>query len=68
MLDLQLHARGEKRRALQQARDHRIGAVADQAAQSLGDAGIFGGEFRALLAQHGEFAIVEVSELVVHAL
>ena len=66
VLDLELHARGQKRRALEQPADHRIDAVVEQAAEPLGDARIFLGEFRRLLAQDRELLIVEFEEFAVH--
>ncbi len=66
MFDLELYAGGQERRALQQSGDHRIGAVGEQAAEPFGDAGIFLREFRRLLAQNLQLAIVEVEELAVH--
>ena len=66
VLQLQLHARRQKGRSLQQAGDHRVGPVAHQAAQTLGDAGIFLAELARLLVQQLQLAIVEVEELPVH--
>ena len=47
VLELELHARGEEGGAFQQAGDHRVHALADEAAEPLGDARILLGEFRA---------------------
>ena len=66
MLELELHARGQKRRAFEQAADHRIEPIGHQAAQTLGDAGIFLREFARLFAQERKFAIVEFEEFAVH--
>src|SRR5262249_45408881 len=66
VLELELHARGQERGALEQAGHHRIHAVGDQAAQTFGDAWIFGGEIARLLMEQLQFAIVEVEEFPVH--
>ena len=66
MLEFELHARGQKRRAFEQAGDHRIEPIGHQAAQALGDAGIFLREFAGLFAQERKFAIVEFEEFTVH--
>ena len=66
VLELELHARGEEGRAFEQAGDHRIHALGDQAAEPLGDARIFLGEFPGLLVQQQEFSIVEIEKFPVH--
>ena len=66
MLQLELHARRQEGGALQQPRDHRVHAVADQPAEPLGDARILLGEFARLLVQQLEFPIVEIEEFPVH--
>ena len=68
MLELELHARRQERGALQQAGDHRVGALADEAAEPLGDAGIFFGEFARLFVKQLQFAVVEVEKFPVHCL
>ena len=59
VLELELNAGGEEGGAFEQARDHRIGAFADQPAEPLGDAGILLGELPGLLVEQRQFAIVE---------
>ena len=66
VLELELDAGGEKRRAFEQAGDHRIGAFADQSAEAFGDAGILFGEIAGLLVQQRQFAIVEIEEFAIH--
>ena len=66
VLELELHARGEEGRTFEQPGDHRVGALADEAAEALGDARILGRELGAVLAQESELPIVEVEELPVH--
>jgi len=63
---LELDAGGQERRALDEARDHRIGGVADDAAEPLRNARIGLREFGRLLAQDGELLIVEPQEFPVH--
>ena len=67
MLELELDARRQKRRAFQKAADHRIDPVAHQAAEAFGDAWIFLRELARLLAQQRKLAIVEFQEFAVHA-
>ena len=66
VLQLELHAGGEKRRALEQARNHRVHPVGDQAAKPLSDAGILVGELARLLIQQLELPIVEIEKFPVH--
>ena len=66
VLELELHAGGEEGGALEQAGDHRVHAVADEAAEALGDAGILLGELARLLVQQLQFPIVEIEEFPVH--
>jgi hypothetical protein len=66
VLELELHAGGQERGALQEPGNHRIHPVADDAAEPFGDAGILRGELGALLLEKGEFAVVQFEELRVH--
>jgi hypothetical protein len=59
VLELELDARGQERRALEQARRSSDRAGRHQAAETLGDSRIFLREFAGLLAQERELAIVE---------
>ena len=67
VFDLELDARRQKRRAFEQAADHRIDPVAHQAAKAFGDTGKFLRKFARLLAQERKFAIIEFEKFPVHA-
>ena len=54
VFELELDPRRQKRRALQQAADHRIDAIFEDAAEPLGNARIFVGEFARLLIEQLE--------------
>jgi hypothetical protein len=68
VLNLELDASRQKRRALKQPADHRVEPIAHQPAQALCDPGIFLGEFAGLLAQQGELFIIEFKKFAVHRL
>ena len=59
MLELELDPGGQERGALEKAGDHRVGGVADEPTEPLGDARIVFGEFGRLLAQDRELLVVE---------
>ena len=67
VLELELHPRRQESRALQQAADHRIDAVVQKAAETLGDARIFLGEFARLLVEQLKFRVVEIEKFPIHA-
>ena len=66
-VDLELHARGEEREALEQTLHVWIGALDAFHAKTGGDLGIFLGELRADFAQVLQFAVVAVEQSSVHA-
>ena len=66
VLELELDAGGQERGALEKSGDHRIGGVADEPAEPLGDARIVLSEFGRLLAQDRELLVVEPQEFAVH--
>ena len=66
VLELELDSRGEKCRTLQQTADHGVNAVLYEASETLGDAGIFVGEFTCLLIKQLEFPIIEIEKFLVH--
>lgn len=66
-VQLQLHPRGQKGRTFQQPRNARVDIVLQQAAQTFGNAGIFGGKFRRALIQQREFIIIGVAKGLFHA-
>ena len=66
VLELELDARRQERRALEKPGDHRVGGVADEPSEPLRDARIVFSEFGRLLAQDCEFLIVEPQEFAVH--
>ena len=67
VLELELYPRGKKGRALEQAADHRIDAIVQNAAEPLRYSRIFVGEFARLLVEQLEFPIVEIEKFAVHA-
>ena len=66
VLELELDPGGQERGALEQAGDHRIGGVADESPETLGDAWIILREFDRLLAQDRELLVIEPQEFAVH--
>ena len=66
MLELELDPGGQERGALEKSGDHRVGGVADEPAEPLGDARIVLSEFGRLLAQDRELLVVEPQEFAVH--
>ena len=66
MLELELDPGGQERGALEKSGDHRIGGVADEASEPLGDARIVLREFGRLLAQDRKLLVIEPQEFAVH--
>ena len=66
VLELELDSGRQERCALEKPGDHRVGGVADESAEPLGDARIFFREFGRLIAQDRELLIVELQEFAVH--
>ncbi len=66
VLDLELHARREERRTLQEGREHGIGAVMRHAAEAVGDARIFLCELLRMFVEQRQFPVIEVDEFAMH--
>ena len=66
MLELELDAGGQERRALEKPGDHRIRRVADEAAEALRDAWIVLSEFGRLLTQDLRAPDCRTQEFPVH--
>jgi hypothetical protein len=66
VLELELYPGGEERGAFEQAGNHRVGALADQAAEPLRNSRILIGEIACLLVQQRQLAIVQIEKLAIH--
>ena len=66
VLELELDPSRQERGALEKSGDHRVGGVADEPSEPLGDARIVFSEFGRLLAQDRELLVVEPQEFAVH--
>src|ERR1700732_648673 len=66
VLEFELHARRKQGRAFEEARDHRIDAVADESPQPFGDARILFGEFTRLLVKQLELTVIMIEKFLVH--
>src|SRR4029077_958378 len=67
VLELELHARREERRALQQSAHHRVEPILQDAAKPLCNAGILFGELASLLVKQLQFPIIQIEKFAVHA-
>ena len=66
VVDLEVHAGGEKGEALEQALDVRILALVGLELQPRGDLGIPPGELRAHTAEERQLTLVVVQQIVTH--
>src|SRR5882757_439762 len=66
MLKLELDPSCQKRRSFEQAGDHRVHALGEQAPETFRDSGILDRELPRLLVQNLELAIVEIEKFAVH--